>query len=65
MGAPSERRRGVVTAAGGGVGKAVVPRPLREGVEVLAVDINRASLIHLENSVARRSQPTSGRPCDG
>ncbi len=50
MGAPSERRRGVVTGAGSGIGKAVVGRLLSEGVEVLAVDINRGSLIELESA---------------
>jgi len=50
MGAPSERRRGVVTGAGSGIGKAVVRRLLSEGVEVLAVDINRGSLIDLESA---------------
>jgi len=44
MSAPSERRRGVVTGAGSGIGKAVVRRLLRENVDVLAVDINAASL---------------------
>lgn len=50
MGAPSERRRGVVTGAGSGIGKAVVRRLRGEGVEVLAVDINRGSLIELESA---------------
>jgi len=39
MNAPSERRRGVVTGAGSGIGKAVVRRLLSEGADVLAVDI--------------------------
>jgi NAD(P)-dependent dehydrogenase (short-subunit alcohol dehydrogenase family) len=50
MGAPSERRRGVVTGAGSGIGKAVVRRLLGAGVGVLAVDINRGSLIELESA---------------
>ncbi len=50
MGAPSERRRGVVTGAGSGIGKAVVRRLVREGVKVLAVDINCGSLIELESA---------------
>jgi NAD(P)-dependent dehydrogenase (short-subunit alcohol dehydrogenase family) len=50
MGAPPERRRAVVTGAGSGIGKALVRRLLGEGVEVLAVDINRGSLIQLESS---------------
>ncbi len=50
MGAPSKRRRGVVTGASSGIGKAVVFRLLSEGVEVLAVDINRGSLIELETA---------------
>ena len=40
MSTPSERRRGVVTGAGSGIGKAVVRRMRRENVDVLAVDIN-------------------------
>ncbi|MBN9008638.1 MAG: SDR family NAD(P)-dependent oxidoreductase, partial [Rhizobiales bacterium] len=39
MSAQSGRRRGVVTGAGSGIGKAVVRRLLREGGEVLAVDL--------------------------
>jgi NAD(P)-dependent dehydrogenase (short-subunit alcohol dehydrogenase family) len=50
MGSPSERCRGVVTGAGSGIGRAVVLRLLSEGVEVLAVDINRASLGELEKA---------------
>jgi NAD(P)-dependent dehydrogenase (short-subunit alcohol dehydrogenase family) len=45
---PSQRRRGVVTGAGSGIGKAVVSRLRREGVEVLAVDINREGLGRFE-----------------
>ncbi len=48
MSAPSQRRRGVVTGAGGGIGKALVHRLLREGVDVLAVDVNRSGLADLE-----------------
>jgi NAD(P)-dependent dehydrogenase (short-subunit alcohol dehydrogenase family) len=48
MSLPSQRRRGVVTGAGSGIGKAVAFRMRCEGVEVLAVDINRDSLSHLE-----------------
>jgi NAD(P)-dependent dehydrogenase (short-subunit alcohol dehydrogenase family) len=48
MGSPLRRRRGVVTGAGSGIGKAVVSRMRREGVEVLAVDINRDGLSNLE-----------------
>jgi NAD(P)-dependent dehydrogenase (short-subunit alcohol dehydrogenase family) len=50
MSAPSERRRGVVTGAGSGIGKSVVFRLISEGVEVLAVDINRGSLSQLESA---------------
>lgn len=50
MGAPLERRRGVVTGAGSGIGKAVVSRLLREGVDVLAVDINADGLADLEGA---------------
>jgi hypothetical protein len=37
-------RRGVVTGAASGIGRAVVARMLREGVEVLAVDIDAGKL---------------------
>jgi NAD(P)-dependent dehydrogenase (short-subunit alcohol dehydrogenase family) len=50
MSPPSERRRGVVTGAGSGIGKAVVLRLISEGVEVLAVDISRGSLSQLESA---------------
>ena len=50
MSSPSQRRRGIVTGAGSGIGKAVVLRMLSEGVEVLAVDINRGNLSQLENA---------------
>jgi NAD(P)-dependent dehydrogenase (short-subunit alcohol dehydrogenase family) len=48
MSAPSQRRRGVVTGAGSGIGKAAASRMRREGVEVLAVDISRGGLSDLE-----------------
>lgn len=44
------RRRGVVTGAGSGIGKAVVSRMRREGVEVLAVDVNRDGLGSLRDA---------------
>jgi NAD(P)-dependent dehydrogenase (short-subunit alcohol dehydrogenase family) len=50
MSAPSQRRRGIVTGAGSGIGKAVGLRMLREGVEVLAIDINGAGLTQLESA---------------
>jgi NAD(P)-dependent dehydrogenase (short-subunit alcohol dehydrogenase family) len=50
MSAASQRRRGIVTGAGSGIGKAVVLRMLREGVEALAIDINRARLSELESA---------------
>lgn len=40
-------RRGIVTGAGSGIGKAVVSRLLRAGAEVLAVDIDPAKLTGL------------------
>ncbi len=40
MGSAVRMRRGVVTGAGSGIGKAVATRMLREGVDVLAVDID-------------------------
>lgn len=48
MSAPSERRRGVVTGAGSGIGKAVVRRLLREGADVLAVDIAAGGMADLK-----------------
>jgi NAD(P)-dependent dehydrogenase (short-subunit alcohol dehydrogenase family) len=50
MSPPSQHRRGIVTGAGSGIGKAVVLRMLREGVEALAVDIDAAGLSQLENA---------------
>ena len=47
---PSQRRRGIVTGAGSGIGKAVVHRMLREGVGVLGIDINGGSLSELERA---------------
>jgi len=47
MSAPSERRRGVVTGAGSGIGKAVVRRLIREGADVLAVDIAAGGMADL------------------
>jgi NAD(P)-dependent dehydrogenase (short-subunit alcohol dehydrogenase family) len=44
MSSPTARRRGVVTGAGSGIGKAVVRRLLREGADVLAADITAAAL---------------------
>lgn len=49
MRADKERRRGVVTGAGRGIGKAVVQRLLREGADVLAVDIDAAGLGELKH----------------
>ena len=45
---PSQPRRGVVTGAASGIGNAVASRMRREGVEVLAVDIDRDGLSHFE-----------------
>src|SRR5262245_15389408 len=50
MNAPSDRRRGLGTGAGSGIGKAVVRRLLRENVDVLAVDISAAGLAELKAS---------------
>jgi NAD(P)-dependent dehydrogenase (short-subunit alcohol dehydrogenase family) len=44
MVAPSQQPRGVVTGAGGGIGKAVVRRLLRDGARVLAVDLKSDGL---------------------
>ena len=50
MTAPSERRRGIVTGAGSGIGKAVVHRLIREGVDVLAVDVKGGNLGDLDSA---------------
>ncbi len=50
MSRPSQQRRGIVTGAASGIGKAVVLRMLREGVEALAVDIDAGRLNRLENA---------------
>jgi NAD(P)-dependent dehydrogenase (short-subunit alcohol dehydrogenase family) len=50
MSSPSDRRRGVVAGAGSGIGKAAALRLVSEGVDVLAVDINRDSLSELESA---------------
>ncbi len=47
MNSHGRSRRGVVTGAGSGIGRAVVQRLLGEGVEVLAVDIDQAKLDEL------------------
>lgn len=47
MGSAVRTRRGVVTGAGSGIGKAVATRMLREGVDVLAVDIDAGKLAEL------------------
>ena len=41
-----KERRGIVTGAASGIGRAVADRMLREGVSVLAVDINADGLKH-------------------
>ena len=61
MDAPSQAR-GVVTGAGGGIGKAVVRRLLREGARILAVDAKAEGLAELagadcETLVGRRHRP--------
>jgi NAD(P)-dependent dehydrogenase (short-subunit alcohol dehydrogenase family) len=48
MATPSQKPRGVVTGAGGGIGKAVVRRLLREGARVLAVDAKADGLAELD-----------------
>ena len=47
------QRRGVVTGAGSGIGKAAVRRLAREGVRVLAVDVNPAGLAGLKGELSR------------
>ena len=43
----SSERRGIVTGAGSGIGKAAARRMLKEGVRVLAVDLNADGLASL------------------
>lgn len=50
MVAPSQRPRGVVTGAGGGIGKAVARRWLRDGARVLAVDVKADGLADIAGS---------------
>jgi NAD(P)-dependent dehydrogenase (short-subunit alcohol dehydrogenase family) len=50
MSAQSGQRRGVVTGAGSGIGKAVVRRLLREGASVLAVDLNGEAMADLKDA---------------
>lgn len=62
MSSPARNRRGVVTGAGSGIGRAVVTRLLREGVDVLAIDIDAAKLAdlpgdHCETLCADLSDP--------
>jgi NAD(P)-dependent dehydrogenase (short-subunit alcohol dehydrogenase family) len=47
MSAQSGQRRGVVTGAGSGIGRAVVRRLLKEGASVLAVDLNADAMADL------------------
>lgn len=53
MATPGQVRRGIVTGAGSGIGRAVVMRMLREGVEVLAVDVNESGLAKLPSDGCR------------
>ena len=53
MGSPMRSRRAIVTGAGSGIGKAVALRLLREGVDVLAVDIDAARLDDLASADCR------------
>lgn len=53
MVAASRARRGVVTGAASGIGKAVARRLLQEGVEVLAVDIDAGRLSGLADEGCR------------
>ncbi|MBL8579929.1 MAG: SDR family oxidoreductase [Mesorhizobium sp.] len=48
MDSPARPRRAIVTGAGSGIGRAVALRLLREGIEVLAVDIDAARLAELD-----------------
>jgi NAD(P)-dependent dehydrogenase (short-subunit alcohol dehydrogenase family) len=47
MSSSSRNRRGIVTGAGSGIGKAVAQRMIREGVEVIGVDIDAGKLAEL------------------
>jgi NAD(P)-dependent dehydrogenase (short-subunit alcohol dehydrogenase family) len=51
MASPSDRR-GIVTGAGSGIGRAAVRRLARQGVHVLAVDLNAAGLAELNGEAS-------------
>lgn len=53
MASPVRHRRGVVTGAGSGIGKATALRLLRDGVDVLAVDIDEGRLQDVGQAGAR------------
>jgi NAD(P)-dependent dehydrogenase (short-subunit alcohol dehydrogenase family) len=50
MASPARHRRGIVTGAGSGIGKAVALRLLGQGVEVLAVDIDETRLAEVKEA---------------
>lgn len=57
MDSPARKRRGIVTGAASGIGRAVVARLIREGADVLAIDIDGTRLAQLpkENCTTMRA----------
>ncbi|TPI38162.1 SDR family oxidoreductase [Mesorhizobium sp. B3-1-9] len=50
MGSPARNRRGVVTGAGSGIGKAAALRLMRQGIDVIAVDIDEEKLADVKSA---------------
>jgi NAD(P)-dependent dehydrogenase (short-subunit alcohol dehydrogenase family) len=64
MASPARHRRGIVTGAGSGIGKAVALRLLGQGVEVLAVDIDEARLAAAKEAGCRTMAADLAEPAD-
>ncbi len=60
----SERRRAVVTGAASGIGNAVARRLLRDGVEVLAVDLAGDRMVDIAKMGCRTMTADVGMPED-
>lgn len=64
MASPARHRRGVVTGAGSGIGKAVALRLLGQDVEVLAVDIDETRLAAAKEAGCRTMAADLAEPAD-